>query len=134
MSDSLFLLLCVLGVLITASTVGAVLQYRAARHGAGQHDLLQRAVDLRRRRAAGGHRADDFIELRLQVGHLGGETVGVAGQRQHGLSRDDKVVVAWDNGSAPIIAQLGQTHAGWPHRNRRQQPAAAIAAPPHHKQ
>ena len=41
MSDSLFLLLCVLGVLITASTVGAVLQYRAARHGAGPNSTIE---------------------------------------------------------------------------------------------
>lgn len=41
MSDSLFLLLCVLGVLITASTVGAVLQYRVARHGAGPNSTIE---------------------------------------------------------------------------------------------
>ncbi len=55
----------------------------AAGHRADHHHLLQGVVDLRRRCTAGRHRADHFVQLRLQCRHAVDEVVRIAGQGQH---------------------------------------------------
>src|SRR5690606_13625430 len=57
----------------------------AAGHVAGEHVLAQGDVDLRGRGTARGHRAHQFVELRLQLRHRLGEAAGGGGEAAHRL-------------------------------------------------
>ena len=66
----------------------------AAGHGRRGHHLLQRGEHLAGAGATRGQAADDFVQLRLQLGHLCGEAVGLACEPEHGLLRTGDLVGA----------------------------------------